>query len=329
LRACLGFCALLTVLASISARGADCSPPRIVASVDMVAQRNGTFLVPVTVAGTPRYFSVGTAVPMSTITPALATELDLVREHFSVTMINTAGRDTNRTATVPEFSIGNLKGTSERFLVAPDPPEEAAANGAPGPRRAGTLGADFLRAYDVDLDFAAGKMRLISRDHCEGQILFWKSELMTKVPMSVTDDNKIFFPMTLDGHEVDTILATGVPVTSINLRVAKTLYDVGNDSAGNEPAGRLNDTPLYAHRFGSLAAGGLGINNPRIVLLPDLIREDAAHLHPLRSTHRLTLHDPHLPDLLLGMSTLKQLHLYIAYAERALYISPAAAQPPQ
>jgi hypothetical protein len=135
--------------------------------------------------------------------------------------------------------------------------------------------------------------------------------------------------MTLDGHEVDTILSTGVPATSINLRIAKTLYDVGNDSAGNEPAGRLNGAPLYAHRFGSLGTGGLGINNPRIVLLPDLVREDASRLHPLRSTHRLMLHDAHLPDLLLGMSTLKQLHLYIAYAERALYISPAAAAPPQ
>ena len=325
----MALCALLTVLGAASARGADCQPPRIVAAVDMIAQRNGTFLVPVTVAGTPRYFSIGTDAPMSVITPALATELGLVREHFGVTMINTAGRDTNRIATVPEFSIGNLKGTSEEFLVAPDPPGEAAAAGAPGPRRAGTLGADFLRAYDVDLDFAAGKMRLISRDHCEGQILFWKSELMTKVPMSVTDENKVFFPMTLDGHEVDTILSTGSPATSLNLRVAKTLYDVGNDSAGNEPAGRLNGVPLYAHRFGSLSAGGLGVNNPRIVLLPDLVREDAARLHPLRPMHRLMLHDVHLPDLLLGMSTLKQLHLYIAYAERALYISPAAAAPPQ
>lgn len=327
MRARLAFCVLLTVLGTAPARAADCPPAHVLASLDLVPQKNGTFLIPVTLAGTPRYFSLGTASPMSTVTPALAAELGLTREHFGVTMINTAGHDTNRIATVPDFAVGNLKGTSEPFLIEPEPAGGDEAGTADGPRRAGTLGADFLRAYDVDLDFAARKMNLISRDHCDGQILFWKSELMTKVPMSVTDDNKIFLEMTLDGHQLDTILSTNAARTSINLRVAKTVYDIGNDAPGNEPAGRLDDTSLYAHRFGALAAGGLGVNNPEIVLLPDLVQDDARHLHPLRSNRRLNLREPRLPDLLLGMSTLGQLHLYIAYGERALYISPAAARP--
>jgi hypothetical protein len=326
MRARLAFCVLSMLPAIAAAHAADCPAPRILASVELIAQKNGTVLVPVTVAGTPRYFSLGTASPMSTITPALASELGLVREHSGVTMINTAGRDTNRIATAPDFAIGGLKGRNIPFFVEPEPPQEAVGNqgDAAGPSRAGTLGEEFLRGYDVDLDFAAGRMNLISRDHCDGRILFWKSELMTKVPMSVTDDNKIFLEMTLDGHRLDTILSTNTAHTAINRKVAKTVYDVDGDAPGNEPAGRLNDTPLYAHRFGSLAAGGLAVSNPRIVLLPDLVQDDARHLHPLRSNRRLDLREPRLPDLLLGMSTLSQLHLYIAYGERALYISPAA-----
>jgi hypothetical protein len=142
--------------------------------------------------------------------------------------------------------------------------------------------------------------------------------------MSVTDDNKIFLEMTLDGHRLDAILSTNTAYTSINRKVAKTVYDVDSDAPGDEAAGQLNDMPLHAHRFGSLAAGGLAVSNPRIVLLPDLVQDDARHLHPLRSNRRLNLREPRLPDLLLGMSTLSQLHLYIAYGERALYISPAA-----
>ena len=316
-----GICAiLLAALAAASpARAQDCPAPRVLAAVDMVAQRNGTMLVPVTIAGQQLYFSLGTASPISSITPALVKQLGLVREHAGVTMINTAGRDTNQIATAPDFAIGNLKGTDVTFLVEADGPNAPDIH-----ERAGTLGADFLRAYDVDLDFATGRMRLISRDHCEGHILFWNSDIMTKVPMSVANDNKIVFPMTLDGHELQTILSSATPATSIRLRTAEELYDVKNDTQGNEPAGALNGIPLYAHRFAKLDAGGLAVSNPRIVMLPDLVEEDARHLHPLA---RNTFGRPHLPDLMLGMSTLRQLHLYIAYADRALYISPASMPP--
>ena len=94
MRAHLALCVLSILAGVAAAHAADCPPPRILASVELVRQKNGTVLVPVTVAGTARYFSLGTASPMSTITPALASELGLVREHSGVTMINTAGRDT-------------------------------------------------------------------------------------------------------------------------------------------------------------------------------------------------------------------------------------------
>ena len=315
----------LALAGALPAWADDCKPPRIVASVDMVPQANGTVLVPVMVAGSPHYFRVGTAAPMSSVTAAFAQQMGLMREHSGITMINTAGRDTNRVATLPDFSIGALKPANVPAFIEPDAP-----SGALEGVRAGTLGADILRAYDVDLDFGAHKMNLISRDHCDGQILFWKSELMTRVPMSIADDNKIVFPMTLDGHELQAVLSTGAANTSMSLKAAREHYDVGNDSAGNEPAGMLNDQRLYAHRFKSLAAGGLAVGNPRIVLLPDLVEEDAHRLHPLRNSGlhpRLDQREAHLPDLILGMSTLKQLHLYIAYAERALYISPVSATP--
>jgi hypothetical protein len=34
---------------------------------------------------------------------------------------------------------------------------------------------------------------------------------------------------------------------------------------------------------------------------------------------------PHLPALLLGMAELRQLHLYIAYGEKTLYVTAADA----
>jgi hypothetical protein len=325
LQFCAALLAGLAVHASVA--HAACDPPHVVATLDLLPQNNGMVFVPVTIGGERHYFSLGTASPISTVTPALVQHLALIREHFGVTMIDTAGRDTNSTATVPQFALGGLTATSQRFLIEADtqattePIAAADAITSGEQRRVGTLGADFLRAYDVDLDFGARKMRLIAKDHCDGQILFWKSELMAKLPIMVTDENKITFPMTLDGHELQAVLSSNTPNTAISLRAAGEVYDVKNGSAGNEPAGQLNDTRLYAHRFQSLSAGGLTISNPRLVLLPDLVQDAVRHL---RRGRRPSWREPRLPDLILGMSTLRQLHLYIAYHEQALYVSPAA-----
>src|SRR5471032_775361 len=140
----LRFCAaLLTGLAvNASLAHAACDPPHVVATLDLLPQNNGAVLVPVTVGGERHYFSLGTASPMSSVTPALVQHLALMREHFGVTMINTAGRDTNRTATVPEFALGGLTATSQRFLIEADTPATTEPIMSTDERRVGTLGAD-------------------------------------------------------------------------------------------------------------------------------------------------------------------------------------------
>jgi hypothetical protein len=71
--------------------------------------------------------------------------------------------------------------------------------------------------------------------------------------------------------------------------------------------GSVNDTYRYA--FQTLSMGGVAVANPRIVL------SDAPTV--LANEHGA---------LILGMTELRNLHLYFAYHERKLYICTVQAQ---
>jgi hypothetical protein len=298
----------------------QCPPLMRMAGVDLVATKNGRVLVPVTVNGEQYYFTLGTATPMTTISAALAEKLKLTRIHSAVKFVDLAGDVADRLAVVPQFGIGTLRAGPVNFVVA----GRDTAAPSPGVQvPSGTLGADFLRAYDVDLDFGAGKLNLISREHCEGAVLYWKPEHVAKVPMLVTDENKIFFSMTLDGHDLQTVLNTGVPTSSVRMSTAATVYDVDNNTPGNQPAGRLNkDTQLFSHVFKEMSINGLVINNPRLVLLPSLAEQTIRHMQAPYSA-RMLADVKKQPELVLGMAELRQLHVYIDYHNQTLYLSPA------
>ncbi len=38
--------------------------------------------------------------------------------------------------------------------------------------------------YDVDFDFAVGKFNLFSKDHCDGQVVYWTRSPVAVVPFS-------------------------------------------------------------------------------------------------------------------------------------------------
>lgn len=66
--------------------------------------------------------------------------------------------------------------------------------------------------------------------------------------------------------------------------------------------------------------GGVTIDNPVLLLLPDLVA-NAGHRTRPGSLIRV---ENGLPDVLLGMNVLRRLHLYIAYKESRLYITEGA-----
>ncbi len=191
----------------------------------------------------------------------------------------------------------------------------------------GILGAEFLRNVDLDFDFAANKLNIVSQNHCEGKVVYWQAPALAILPMTINQNGGIAFRMEVDGKRVNAMLDTGASTTAMNLTTARQAFNIDVNGSDVEKVGELTgggyNASVYRRRFKSIAFEGVTINNPMVHLLPDLMSGQSPGAP---QTGSLMRPDRALPDVILGMSTLSQLHLYVAYKERKVYIT--AADPP-
>jgi hypothetical protein len=82
---------------------------------------------------------------------------------------------------------------------------------------------------------------------------------------------------------------------------------------------------VYRHAFKSLSFEGLTISNPSLDIIPDLQRGQMERPPATGTRMPDSSVEQKLPDLLIGMDVLRHLHLYIAYKEQKLYITPESA----
>ena len=148
---------------------------------------------------------------------------------------------------------------------------------APGPMNpndaslVGVLGPDILRNYDVDMDFGARKLQLISPDHCEGKVVYWTAPTVAIVPMRLAQDGKTVISVKLDGQQLDAVINTGAPNTILNLDVAEDRFNVDVNAPDVKQVGQLGkiaSAKIYRRQFQSLSFEGVTINNPEINLVP-------------------------------------------------------------
>jgi hypothetical protein len=310
--------ALIYFCSSAGLHAEDCKPLRLIASVEMIPGEYAPY-VPVTLNGRQKYMILDTGGAYSIVSPDTVRELGLsaFRREFSESDI--AGKTTDMFAVVNDFSMAQLVSHNARFLISPHKLSEKAA---------GTIAPNFLEQFDVELDFGAHKVNFFSQDHCEGKVIYWPAAFAAVVPMRVTGLGHIYLRATLNGHEFKAVLDTGFTSSMLNMTDAQDVFGLTPQSPGVEPGDELNGDPTlknYFYRFKTLTLEGMTVSEPRIQLLPDLMK---ARMD--RSSHmeaRLDTFDNSeargLPALVIGYSILKHLHIYIAYKEQKLYITPA------
>jgi predicted aspartyl protease len=259
--------------------------------------------VPVTVNGQRHIFAVDTGAFTSAVSQAVVTEQNIkiygIRGGMQIQDIGR--KHAERYATLDEFVLGNQRAQSARMMVM----EAAGVDGLIGP--------DYLRNYDLDFDFATNTLNLFRHHPCSGRAVYWTDDYFV-VPMDVTDQGHIRVDVLLDGKPIRAMIDTGAPFTLIGQETAQNDFHVDMGQANVEGVGAdtlygMNGGTLNAvtRRFTGLQIGGIGIKNPILAI----------------STERDFKSD--YTSLLLGMRELRHLHLYIAYQERKLYFSRAAA----
>jgi predicted aspartyl protease len=216
---------------------------------------------------------------------------------------------------VPAVNIGASRSESVTFLLARFDDESARD-------MKGILGSNLLRNFDVEVDPAAAKVNLFSPDHCENKVVYWAPEY-ADLPLSVGLHGQIEVTMSLDGRDVDAILDTGAAHTTLNIALARRAFGVDLEAPTVERVSGEGGNTIYRTRFRSLAVGGLEIKNPEIYLTPDQVaRRQMAEALDSGASGSSVIGGA---NLVLGMDVLSHLHFYIAYREKKLYFTAAAA----
>lgn len=290
----------LGALAPIAARaGDDCRLERT-ASLDMTNLADGVVIVPVQIGGRRVDLLVDTGGISSLLTESSVDALGLERLPAPVSQ-NTVlygGKRLDHSVIAKDIALGTLNAAKKRFVVAPD------SRLPPG--AGGTMASDMLARMDVEFDFANAKLNLYSQDHCRGRVVTWTREEIAAVPIRVSKYNQITLEVRIDGKEVDASLDTGSSRSVLSLETAEAMFALSESSPGMQSLGAEG---AYRYPFKSLAFGGVTAANPDVVLISD----------------KYSPRPPGVPPLILGMETLGRLHLFIAYSEDRLYVSPADA----
>ena len=177
----------------------------------------------------------------------------------------------------------------------------------------GMLAPDIMQQFDIDFDFAAGKLNIFSHDHCPDRVVYWTQSNYARVPMKLDAYGHITIPVSLDGRQIIAIVDTGAETSFMTLEDVRSVFGLHNSNSELIATGttRINGMPAtetYGFDFGTLTLEGVQITKPNIVVVKSSgIAEDKT-------------------QITLGIETLRQLHMYIAYDEQALYFTAAEAR---
>jgi hypothetical protein len=271
--------------------------------VDMTLLRDGRESVPMSVGGQTVNMLIDTGGLFSMLTPPSVVALGyppLIIPSARITQYG--GLRIDHYVRAQDVALGGMKSSTFQFLIMPE-------RGYP-PDIGGVLAPDILSSYDADFDFANATFKLFLHDHCAGQVVYWTSDPHGEVEIELNDYGQISVPVTLDGKEIRATIDTGGNQSFASLETIEDDFNLNEKSPDLNLLPRATpDAPRYHYPFKMLSLQSITVNNPDLVLVPD----DQSKLWV------------GAPKLILGMNILRQLHLYIAYRERVLYVTPAAA----
>jgi predicted aspartyl protease len=284
----------------------DCRPLKLINSIKMTTTEDRSrFFVPVTINGTPKKLLLDTGGAITQISKSTVQELNLGDTFSKLASRDLGGNLSDRAVRVATFDLGNQRGENLKFQIAPFPslPDEAA----------GILSTDLFLQYDIDLDFGAERLNYFSQDHCDGRVAYWPERPLAVLPVDLSNGH-LNIDVTLDGKDFHAALDTGAPITTAGAFDIASAFKFERGSPELPIVGQDKENPhinLYGHNFERLSIGDITVLHPQIQLATSV-----------SNPHRIGP-EPSLGRIIIGMNVLKQLHIYIAYGEKKLYITPA------
>jgi hypothetical protein len=224
---------------------------------------------------------------------------------------------------IASFTVGDATGRNLAFVVAKDP-----EMGKTKPYD-GLITGDFSRQYDVALDFVQNKLDYLTPTNCTDpdQVAYWPHAAVAIIPMTNLD-GKIQVEVSIQGQAIPAVIDTSSPHTVMRRDVAELLFGLKADTPDMAPDGDVRDgtgQQVYRHTFSQISfpGGVTAYSVPALIQTNSMIRNP--NRTPILGSRAQFIVDPRqrIPSLTLGMDVLHQLHLYIAYGQRKLYVTSA------
>ena len=277
----------------------------------------GYFAVPVTVNGTPRKFLLDTGGAFTQISNNTVKEMGLRVQPSNFVLYDMYG---NTSSGQVRADLGIASQTVKN--------KELQVTGMGG--LDGIYAADLMQNFDIDIDFAAKKLNYFLTDHCDGRVVYWPAGVVAAVPFhgwNINGDSHMNVTVKLDGHEMPALVDTGSSYSTLDGATAHQLYDLSADSPGAVPMGTMGSDShkVFGWTFKTLEIGGITIHDPHMRVIPELMgKKNNEDIEADSHIRRIT--DGMQPTMLIGMDTLRKLHLYIAFKERKLYLTAGSDQ---
>jgi predicted aspartyl protease len=306
---------LFASFSSSAAFAADCGPLKIVNKIQMQREGSGARdLIPLKINGSDLQFLFDSGGVTTMIGRKTAEDLKLPIRQGNMEFYDLTGNISRDQASVSEFTLGYMRGKDFVFPVAP--------MGGLG----GIFSLNFMLPYDVDVDFGNDVLNFFDKDHCPGGVLYWKASAVAVLPITVQQGH-ITVPVILDGQTFKAVIDTGAHSSTLRMDIAQRNYNLQPGDTDTPEAGVLNgDKGLktYAHIFKTLAFGDINVSNPHMTIIPDAVNRHGDTAEQTGNRAKLVRDEIVGPEMLIGMNILRHLHLYMAFGERKMYISPAS-----
>jgi predicted aspartyl protease len=272
------------------------------ASLDLGTDETGGVYIPMKIAGHDENMLVDTGGYVSMLTASAVQQLSLRRQATPGGAIMYGGLQLHEFAIADEIGLGHMAGRRIDFLIMPDQrmPTELS----------GTIAPDIMKNYDVELDFANGKFNLFAPNSCGDRVVYWTHEAFAQLPIQLDNNKHIRIQVRLDGKPLEADLDTGSSRSLLRFERAKDIFGWDEKTADLKRVASTKDgTPIsYQYPFKSLNFEGVAVSSPDLLMVSDKASKQYGQ-----------------PELIIGMGILRQLHLYLAYPDRVLYLTSADA----
>jgi predicted aspartyl protease len=287
---------LATAAGTASAAAQDCRPAR---QAELAVTLMGNVpIVTVRINGGAGTFLFDTGAERTILTAAAAKRLG-VEPHYEYArrMRSLGGAVASGDAMLRSLDLGGMALRDFRVLVG-----SVSLPTVAGKPLDGLLGADFFTSFEVDLDLEHRRVILYQPPPCPISAPAWSAPYATiKANRSLHD--RLFFPVSLDGHKLAALIDTGAQLTALDSDSAAALGVTGAALA-RDPVATLRGAAAEvvksrAHRFARLEIDDETLRDQVIVVT------------------RLGLQDA---DLVLGSDFLRWQRVWLSYVSHQIFL---------